>query len=471
MGTSFSRRSDRRGGVRLSLVAMWLTGLGTATFLVGGCEPAKTSAKPMSVSKRQDGRWNVILISIDTLRADRLSCYGYQRKTSPAIDRFAKRGVRFANVVSEASWTASAHMTLFTGLYPTTHGVTMPCVTLWEETPTLPQVLQQNGYRTFAYTGGGNVAGYYGFGRGFEHYGAANEKPNGDKSCALEEAIQSAQQRIESLSPDAPYFLFVHGYDVHAPYEPWEPWASRFKSPDAEPFEDYLRDAYVFRKSGRRLSPGNIKFLSDLYDAGVARADRLVGEFFEFLDRRGEFDRTVVIVLSDHGEEFGEHGGVGHYGTIYPECLYVPLIVVAPGLDPGVVEKGVGLKDVMPTVLQLVGLEVPVTQGLSLVSAMRAEEPDRRPLFSETDYGARLRSVIWDDHQLIRKAYDPTFRLFDLRSDPFGRDEVGDDHPELVAELMNLMPDPPDNVSALARTPRAADLDTLRSLGYIGGTD
>jgi len=440
-------------------------------LLGGGCEPAQTSAKPVSVSKRPDGRWNVILISIDTLRADRLSCYGYERKTSPAIDRFAKRGVRFANVVSEASWTASAHMTLFTGLYPTTHGVTMPCVTLWEETPTLPQVLQQNGYRTFAYTGGGNVDGYYGFGRGFEHYGAANAKPNGDKSCALEEAIQSARQRIESLSPDEPYFLFVHGYDVHAPYEPWEPWASRFKSPDAEPFEDYLRDVYIFRKSGRRLSPGNIKFLSDLYDAGVARADRLVGEFFEFLGRRGEFDRTVVIVLSDHGEEFGEHGGVGHYGTIYPECLYVPLIVRAPGLEPGVIEQGVGLKDVMPTVLHLVGLESPVTQGLSLVPAMRGGKSASWPLFSETDYGTRRRSVIWDGHQLIRKAYDPTLRLFDLRADRLGRVEVSDSRSELVAELLNVMPDPPDTIAALARSPEVADLETLRALGYVGGTD
>ena len=451
----------------VAIAQVFLSGLVVGIFFVAGCKPAESSAKPMSVVMRPDGKWNVILISVDTLRPDRLGCYGYKRNTSPSIDRLAKRGVRFESVISECSWTAPAHMTLFTGLYPTTHGITAPGVSLWNRIPTLPEVLKRDGYRTFAYTGGGNVAAYYGFGRGFERYVVSGEGKNGLKSCALDKAIVLAQEQIERFQPEEPYFIFVHGYDVHSPYEAWEPWASRFRSPDAEPFDDYLRDDFDFRKRGYRLSPGNIKFLSDLYDAGVARADQLLGGFFEFLERRGELERTIVVFLSDHGEEFGEHGSVGHYGTIYPECLRVPLVIVGPGLAPGVVRQSVGLKDVMPTLLQLVGIPAPPSRGCSLVPLMRGEHVPPWPMFSETDYGVHLRSVIWEGHQMIRKAYDSVPRLFDLRTDPNANRDMAKDHPQRVTELMAIMPDPPADVAVHDLTPDV-DIDALRALGYVG---
>lgn len=455
---------------RLIAVSVGAIGLVVGGFLVAGCEPAESTAKQVSVVMRPDGNWNVILISVDTLRSDRLGCYGYKRNTSPSIDKLARRGVRFENVISECSWTAPAHMTLFTGLYPTTHGVTTPGVCLWSRIPTLPEVLRRNGYRTFAYTGGGNVAAYYGFGRGFERYAVNEGRKKGLKSCALDKAIASAERRIKRFRPEEPYFIFVHGYDVHAPYEPWEPWASRFQSPDAEPFDDYLLDDYDVKKRGRRLSPGNIKFLSDLYDAGVARADQLVGGFFEFLQRRGDLERTIVVFLSDHGEEFGEHGSVGHYGTIYPECLRVPLIIAGPGLEPAVVKQGAGLKDVMPTILQLVGIPAPPTHGCSLVPLMRGERVDPWPLFSETDYGVHLRSVIWEGHQMIQKAYDPALRLFNLRTDLNANRDVAEDHPQLVAELTAIMPDPPADVAVHDLT-SDIDTDALSALGYVESRD
>ncbi len=470
MKTRNTQQPHTKPAARLVVVGVLLVGGVVAAGVFSEAEPAKISASSASSVTRRDGRWNVVLISVDTLRADRLGCYGYERSTSPSIDMLAKRGVRFENVISECSWTAPAHMTLFTGLYPTTHGVTTPGVCLWDRIPTLPEVFEQNGYRTFAYTGGANVAAYYGFGRGFERYVVSGEEKNGLKSHALDKTFALAQEQIERFGPEEPYFLFLHGYDVHSPYEPWEPWASKFRSPDAEPFQDYLFDDYEFKKKGRCLSPGNIKFLSDLYDSGVARADSLLGTFFEFLEERRELERTIIIFLSDHGEEFGEHGWVGHYGTIYPECLRVPLVVVGPGLDPGVVKQGVGLKDVMPTVLELVGLPAPPTRGCSLVPLMQSERIDPWPLFSETDYGVRLRSLIWDGHQLILEAYDPVPRLFDLVADPNAARDIAADYPGRVAELMRLMPDPPSGLAG-TKAPTKRQIDALRALGYVGGRE
>ena len=443
-------------------------GAASLAFAIGGCRSDKPESS--TAADLQAGRWNVILISLDTLRADRLGCYGYARDTTPSIDALASQGVRFANVVSETSWTLPSHMTMFTGLYPTTHGVTAPGTVLTDDVMTLAERFKEHAYRTFAYTGGGFVDRQFGFDRGFEEY-------HGNGLHGLEGALEMARRRIETLDEGERHFIFIHAYDIHAPYTDQEPYASMFQSPDAESptdagwnFGTTLRHAIELKEEGRRLSPGNIRYLSDRYDGGIRRADDLVGRFLAFLKQRGAFENTIIVLLSDHGEEFGEHGWVGHTGTMYPECLHPPMIIFVPGGQPTVVSTGVGLMDLTPTLLDLVGLPAIPCQGRSLVAMMRGESMAPRPLLSEIDYTAHYRSVIWNGWQLIRKPYSNTHRLFNLKADPTAQTDLAESFPETVSAMLEVMPNPPTGTEAL-KTVYDLDVDLLRSLGYIGSAE
>lgn len=452
----------------LRIIPLFVFAATALALAPGGCRSDKT--EPTSAANQQSGRWNVILISLDTLRADRLSCYGYARSTSPSIDAFASRGVRFANVVSETSWTLPSHMTMFTGLYPTTHGVTAPGMVLTRNVTTLAERFKQHAYRTFAYTGGGFVDRKFGFDRGFEEY-------HGNGLNGLKGALEMAQHQIESFDEDERHFIFLHAFDIHAPYTDEEPYATMFQSPDAESpsdagwnFGTTLRHAVELKEEGRRLSPGNIRYLSDRYDGGIRRADDLVGRFLDFLKRRGAFENTIIAIVSDHGEEFGEHGWVGHTGTMFPECLHPPMIIFTPEGQPAVVSTGVGLMDLAPTLLDLAGVPTIPCQGRSLVGLMRGETVTPKPLLSEIDYTAHYRSVIWNGWQLIRRPYADTPRLFHLEADPTAQTDLAKAHPQKVLAMLEVMPDPPVGTDAL-KTVYNLDVDLLRSLGYIGSTD
>jgi arylsulfatase A-like enzyme len=455
----YGYRSPRR---KLGLLIAFLVLATILGMVVVGpaCRPADTQAGDPVV--RGPGEWNVILISMDTLRADRLGCYGYSRDTSPAIDGLARRGVRFARLIAESPWTAPSHMTVFTGLYPTTHGVTTPGTSIASYVPTLPTLLRDRGYRTFAYVGGSHVTKYAGFGRGFERF-AYTGLHNG-----LQPALEMAREQIESFAPTEPYFVFIHAYDVHAPYNPPRPYNKMFRAPNAEPFEGFDRVDIHYRRPGFTLSPGNVAYLSDQYDGSIREADDRLRGFFEFLEKRGEFDRTIVVLLGDHGEEFGEHGWVGHKGTIYPEVLQPPLIITAPSIAPRVVDQHVGLKDVFATILDMLSIDLPPVAGRSLVPLMHGRSLPPEPMFSELDHHGHYRSVIWCGHQLIREAYRTRVRLFDLRTDPWSTRDIAAARPEVVAELMAVMPDPPAEIST--RDFQSDEyFEQLQSLGYVGG--
>lgn len=435
--------------------------LAAAVAVAGsGCRPSDTRASDPVV--RGPGEWNVILISIDTLRADRLGCYGYARDTSPAIDGLARRGVRFANVVAESPWTAPSHMTIFTGLYPTTHGVTAPGTSVAPYVPTLPVLFRERGYRTFAYVGGTHVTKYSGFGRGFERFAYTGQHKG------LQPALDMAQEQIAAFAENEPYFIFIHAYDVHAPYNPPAPYDTMFRTPTAERFDGFDSVDIHYRKPGKTLTRGNIQYLSDQYDSSIREADDRLRRFFAFLEKRGEFDRTIVVLVGDHGEEFGEHGWVGHKGTIYPEVLQPPLIIAAPTIKPRVVDQHVGLKDVFATVLDLVSIESPPVPGRSLVSIMNGQPLPPEPMFSELDHHGHYRSLIWKGHQLIRTAYDPQPKLFDLTVDPWSTRNVAAAQPDLVAELMAAMPEPPAEIST-RDFQNDEYIRQLQSLGYVGG--
>ena len=478
------RVNRRRGGAALVVIA-----LAGVLLTTTACRPPE-SADAAVRATRATGKWNVILISLDTLRADHLSCYGYHRDTSPALDALAAGGARFELAIAESPWTTPSHMTMFTGLYATTHGVHFPGAWLAYAIPTLPEILQQNGYRTLAFTGGGNVSKRAGFDRGFEHFYVKDQKGLGD-------ALDHARDYLDSFKPGERFFFFIHAYDVHAPYERREPHASRYVSADAEPFDAWQENELNLQNDGFVPSPGNIKFLVDHYDGGIRRADELLGAFFEDLRRRHLFENSVIVFVSDHGEEFGEHGSLGHY-VLHRECLHVPMIMVAPGLKPQVIKHGVGLKDLMPTVLELVQVTAPACQGRSLMPLLNGGSMEPWPLISEQDKEGSFRSLIWDDKHLILRAYSDRARLYDWRTDPTEQVNLAGARSEQVAELWGRFPElpvsphhpdfPADKIPTLARrwsaqggaesaASTAADgsdqegdeeLRKLKSLGYAG---
>ena len=212
-------------------------------------------------------RLNLILLSIDTLRADRLGAYGYKRDTTPAIDRFAKQSVVFEQTVAASSWTIPSHVSLFTGLYPSSHSVTSTSRKIPQEIPTLTEILKKEGYRTFAFTGGGNMDSRIGFGRGFEMY-TVREHEQGGKLKGLASSIARAEESLRSVSADQPYFLFLHTYDVHCPYEAPAPYGHMFHSSTAEPVEGNRcgKGIYGFNTG---LRPAQAQFVSDRYDGSI----------------------------------------------------------------------------------------------------------------------------------------------------------------------------------------------------------
>jgi arylsulfatase A-like enzyme len=440
--------------------AVTFSALLAALFLSCGGPGRGTQTRPAGFSP---DRFNIILISIDTLRGDRLGCYGYPRPTSPAVDALASRGVRFERVIAEASWTLPSHMTLFTGLYPTTHGVTDRTDTLRAGVPTLAQGLRSSGYRTFGYCGGRNVDHWFGFGRGFERY----EDTMPDLETTLEEA-----RRIIPLFGSQPYFLFLHTYDVHCPYDPPAEYAEAFRT---RPPEDRIEVAGRCGNpdfNAMSLTPGQARFLSDQYDAGIRAADDLLGSFFAFLDQRKELDHTILVFLSDHGEEFMEHGRIGHEKTLYIESLRVPLIIVAPGLEPRVVMGTAGLVDVLPTLLDMVGVEGWRVQGHSLLPRMLGREPPPDPdlRFSELDRSVALRSLVLGDRQVIEDSAEGTYQMYDFATDLREQNDLADSG-EVPEPLRDLMSEHFQSLERPEKPPAAEPPDhlvkQLRTLGYI----
>jgi len=335
-------------------------------------------------------RRNVILISLDTLRADRVGAYGYPRQTSPAIDRLAARGALFENAIAECSWTLPSHATMLSGLFPATHGAVLPSLKPGSRTIFLAERLRAAGYHTFGLTDGGYVGARYGFGRGFDTFD--------DSEKGLEKAVAKAQSLLEGLSSKDRFFLFLHTYDVHCPYTPAAPFAGAFSDSASEFVEtEGLCGNPHFNRMA--LTDGQVRYLSDRYDESIREADEHLAAFFSYLERTGRLEDTIVIVTSDHGEEFREHGQVGHERSVHRELLDIPLVFAGPGVPVGRRKEPAGLVDLVPTVLSLAGLPaVADTEGWDLF----AEAPtDGWPRFSELSWQRALLSVTTERDQLI----------------------------------------------------------------------
>lgn len=409
---------------------------------------------------------NLILISVDTLRADRLGSYGYARQTSPAMDRIASEGVVFEQALSVSSWTLPTHVTMFTGLYPTTHGVTRSRGRkIAETTPTLGQVMARHGYRNFGFTDGGFVSKLYGFGRGFEVY----EQLRGvrdRREFFFPGAVDRAIEKLRSVSE--PYFLFLHTYDVHCPYSLDAPYDTMFVSDNRREI-DPSRCGESFYNL-RKMSAEEGRYLSDMYDGSIRFVDDQLGRFFDYLRTRDDYSDTIIIITSDHGEEFLEHGQIGHQKSLHRELLMIPLIIKAPGFESGRVPAQVSNVDLFPTIVDLLKLNHPFQMdGVSLAGLMRGESSGLRPFqFSELDRGAKIRShfdprghLLWYSKQKEKRYYDSGDLL---QSRDLGSTEDAELAFEELQQFLGQLKK--SSGGKLGRTD-AEHLEQLKTLGYL----
>jgi len=420
---------------------------------------------------------NVILISADTLRADHVGANGYPRATSPTIDALAARGVNFTSAYSQAPNTAPSHTSILTSLYPSVHGVLQHGQVPDDKLVMLPEALRDAGYQTAAFT----------------QLNGETFKPGFDTWHFIESELQSGKGLGElTMVTDwigertAPWFVFLHSYDVHLPYAP-EPdyvdmWAADYEGPLDPNITRKIVDSIngESRASGhlefterREVTERDLQFIVDMYDAELRRLDDIYGRFFAQLREMDEWDNTVIVFLADHGEEFGEHGNWGrHTYTLNEELLRVPLIIAGPGVPAGqTVEAAVRLVDVAPTILGLVGVENPqYFMGESLAPIWDGRERAPRQVLAERGVETVERALI---HAGFK--YMDDGRLFDLTADRWGTVDIAADNPDVVDRMATSLLDWMGQFTALAAVVRTdgevqlseEDERRLRALGYL----
>lgn len=408
-------------------------------------------------------RPNVLLISADTLRWDHVGANGYGRNTTPNLDRLARAGVNHREAYAHAPNTAPSHTSVLSSLYPTAHGVFNHGQTLDEDVLTMPEAFRDAGWATAAFTQLNGPT----YRQGFDHYVFLESPYDKGKGLGdLAPVIQWVRER-----EGEPFFLFLHSYDVHLPYNPPQRYIDRW-APDY----DGLLPPAILRTHVDRINAGELEmterdyqYILDLYDAELVRYDEILGQLFDALRQLGVFEDTIVVLFSDHGEEFGEHGQWGrHSHTLYNELLRTPLIFSGPGVPATNIQAPVGNVDIAPTLLELAGVSIPDTfMGSSLLPLWAGEERERRKVFAEK---FDLRTIVWAGYK-----YYSDGKLYDLEADPTEQVDVAADNPGVVARMQRALDDWLGELLTLAQ-----EIDTegpveltreekqrLRTLGYL----
>ncbi len=380
---------------------------------------------------RPSPRPNILLVSIDSLRADHLGCYGYARDTSPVIDRLAGAGTAFKNAVSPTSWTLPAHMSLFTSMDIMVHGVGGDGVSLHPDLGTLAGVLQANGYRTAGFVSSPYMNPAFGFDRGFDLYRNIDLDDSEFEDTVLppeeqRDAVHSdiTSPRITELALDwleknssENFFIFLHMWDVHYDYIPPPPYDTKF-DPDYDgdiDSQDFIHNP----KINPEMDPRDLEHIIALYDGEIAYVDHHIGLIVQKLKELGIFDDTLIVITADHGDEFYEHGGKGHRNTLFDEVIMVPLVLRLPSKIPAgkMIDEQVALIDIAPTILRICGIAPPEwMEGISLLSGMKDAEAAGRPVLLELDLG--LKGTRTNSYKLLFNTHLLQTIIFDLVEGP-----------------------------------------------------
>lgn len=439
---------------------------------------------------------NVVIVVLDTTRADALSSYGNPRPTTPNLDRLATEGVRFERAYATDFWTLPSHASLFTGRYPSDHGATSETNRLAERADTLAERLRRAGYRTGAFVNNAWLSPERGFSQGFDTYVEAWRAGHAGSSAQTDRAVVQQALAWTAQTPGEPFLLFLNLLTPHLPYSP-DPRVQVELSSELRPLDRMGRlkkivGMWSHLAGAQTLDALDLEILRELYDAEVAMTDALVGKLLEGLRDQGLLDETLLIVTSDHGENIGEHGMIDHLLSMYETTLRIPLIVRYPRrFAPGSVDDTlVSLVDIFPTVLDICGLadEIPKGIGRSLADA---EQPaptylvaeNDRPLhavslmkraFPEFDTAAidrRMRMLRTERYKLIWYEGGDV-ELYDLVADPDELEDLAATRPELREELTADLRAWMSRRETRARpdsfeSQDAEALDQLRALGYV----
>ena len=428
---------------------------------------------------------NVVVVLIDTLRRDSLGCYGNPHRPSPHIDALAAEGVRFDQAISTSGWTLPAVGSLLTGTWPTIHGGVGKNVTLSpirDEVPTAAEVLRAAGFNTIAFANAAFVSPLLHLDRGFDVFDHRYAF-NWDVRRA-DETIEGALELIRRHGEES-NFVLIHLFDPHLDYDPPGEYASRFTGGRDKPAPPLKMETCLAMKSGAGGPPAgdDIDYIAGVYLGEAGFVDAQVGRLVAGLKEIGIYDRTALVVTSDHGEEFWEHDGFEHGHTLYDELIRIPLIIKPPAtISPAlkVVDAQVRVVDIMPTIFGIVGVEQPGSfVGDSLMPLMMGEEATDRVAFSEaTLYGSDKLSWRTSKYKLIYDT-DPASRrpaeVYDWRNDPGEQNDLADSHPEIARELYQELQSFVEqlaiqaaSMSELEPTPMGPrHIEQLRSLGYI----
>jgi len=420
---------------------------------------------------------NVLLVTVDTLRADHLHAYGYPRETSPSIDALAERGVLFQTAETPQSATWPALTSLHTSLYPSAHGVVWNGHDMPEGLVTLADLLRSRGYSTSAFLANMKQGRHPGFdivARSFA----------GGQSAEDRELTEAAVAQL-GLERDRPFFLWLHLIGPHASYEPPPPWDTAFTGPRPSDVGGGLEELARIREAGRQLSPAEVNHVVGLYDGEIGHVDALVGRVLETL-RELDLERSTLLAFTaDHGEDLHQHHRYFfHSPSMYGSSLHVPLILAFPGVLPegAATEQPASLVDLSPTILGLLGLPVPPSfQGHDLLPGGQVPgltEP--RALFSETN--GRIYGVQRDGWRLVlNPGGEPPgapggvypieeVELYDLRQDPDEQENLADRQPETVKALAAEIQEWRDRTHLGEIPSQEMDperLEELRALGYV----
>ena len=442
----------------------------TQSFFVAIANPVLTKAPAPE-------QLNLILINIDTLRPSHLGWFGYPRPTSPFLDSLAQECVLFEQTSAQASWTPPSVGTLFTSLYPPEHGsLGKDHIPLPAANTTLAETLRRAGYRTAAFSASPFITPDYGFDQGFELFAF---EPDDHAPALNARALPWLK-----LHRDQPFFLYLMYFDPHHPYQPPPPFNLRFRNgPDGKPLWDpdhFTGAPPRVMKLDKSVDPETFEYLRSQYDGEIATVDQALRELFAPFRAWGLLDHSIVMITSDHGEEFLDHGRFGHGRTLYEEMIRVLLLVRAPGLPhPGQrVSRMVRVLDIMPFALDLLGVPPAAPlEGKSLVPFLTnpEAEPDREAFASMqyfTEEGRTGRSLRQGNLKLILSTHPDAVELYDLSTDPGETRNLAHDRPDQVRRLT-------DRITALEKAmpatalgpplnpPGAETKKLLKSLGYV----
>ena len=458
------RSASRWIGLRASLGRPGLAGACSLLLAAAvGCGGSPVDRAPAR-------RPNVVLYVVDTVRADRLGVYGYGKPTSPRLDAFAADAVLFENAWAQSSWTRPAVASLFTGLLPPAHRTVDRRSVLPEDAVTLAEILAANGYEGLGLVRNPNVGRAFGFAQGFTRFRSEDRERD---ETMLERVRLWLDERQDA---EAPFFLFLHAIDPHGPYDPAPEFEEMFDAGGAPAHYRTVRYLLGLNRGDVEPGPDTAEALSRLYDAEVAQNDRAFGELLDELEDRGLVEDTAVIYLSDHGEEFAEHGRWEHGLSLYEEVLRVPLVMRLPGVAPRRVEEPAQHVDVLPTLLGYLGIEAPPTDGRDLLAARRRGDAPL-DVYTHLDVdGHRAASVMRGRYKLVlpqSPSQGTAPMLFDLEADPGELEDLAADRPDIVERMLALLAE--RNLAGEIESAEEIEDDELdedvrrrlRALGYV----